>query len=253
VARPVFTDTGDLAEFVGTMLDITDRKAEEHTQQELRRRLVVAQEDERRRIALEMHDQFGQELSLLALKLSGLKRDCGRRTRLGEELAGLEAIARQLDTDLELIVSRLRPSALDDLGLMPALTNYVRRWAEHFDVRAELHATDVDSGRLTNEMEIALYRIALEALNNIAKHAQATNVAVLLDGRFDRVSLIIEDDGVGFDLEQPAGTRHTFGVLGMRERATLLGGTLDIESRPGKGTTVAVRIPVQPPAYGTQV
>ena len=92
-------------------------------------------------------------------------------------------------------------------------------------------------------MEIALYRIAQEALNNVVKHAHASNVAVLLDMRSDRASLIVEDDGAGFDLECPTGPRQRFGLNGMRERATLAGGTLELESVPGKGTTVVARIP----------
>jgi signal transduction histidine kinase len=192
-----------------------------------------------------MHDQFGQQLSALVLKLSTLKRECGRRTALGEQLASLEAMTRQLDTDLELIVSRLHPPALDDLGMVPALTNYVKRWSEHFDIHADVHAFGMEPGRLTDEIDTALYRIAQEALNNVAKHAQADHVAVLLDGRPDRVSLIVEDNGVGFDVAHPAGARQRFGIIGMRERATVLGGTLDVESHPGRGATVVARIPVR--------
>ena len=92
----------------------------------------------------------------------------------------------------------------------------------------------MEPGRLTDEIDTALYRITQEALNNVAKHAQAEHVAILLDGRLDRVSLIVEDDGIGFDV-QSVGPRQRFGVVGMRERATLLGGTLDIESRSGQG------------------
>jgi signal transduction histidine kinase len=182
-------------------------------------------------------------LSSLVLKISALTRDRGRRTNLGEQLASLEAITRQLDTDLDLIVSRLRPPALDDLGLVAALTNYVTRWSAHFDVHADLHAIGIQRGPLTDEIDTALYRIAQEALNNVAKHARAANVAILLDGRSDRVSLIVEDDGIGVDVES-VGSHHRFGVVGMRERAKLLGGTLDIESQSGKGTTVVARIPV---------
>jgi PAS domain S-box-containing protein len=242
LGRPLVNESGDL-EFVGSAVDVTERKEEELVSRELLRRLVDAQEGEQRRIALEMHDQFGQQLSALVLKISQLKRERGRRTSLGEQLASLEAIARQLDTDLDLIVSRLRPPALDDLGLVAALTNYVKRWSAHFDIRADLHATGIAPGQLTDEIETALYRIAQEGLNNVAKHAQAAHVAILLDGRSDRVSLIVEDDGIGVDVEA-AGSRDRFGVVGMRERAKLLGGTLDIESQPGKGMTVVARIPV---------
>ncbi len=243
---PVFDDAGELSEYVGTVMDITDRKESERVRAELLRRLVGAQEDERRRIAIEMHDQFGQQLSALVLQLAGLRREQGQRTNLGQQLASLEEITRRLDTDLELIVWRLRPPSLDDLGLIAALAHYVERWSEHFGVRAELQSSGMEAGGVIEEIDTALYRIAQEALNNVAKHAQAKSVAVHLDRRADRVSLIVEDDGIGFQAEQRMGARQRFGLVGMRERATLLGGTLDIESRPGNGTTVAVRIPIPP-------
>jgi signal transduction histidine kinase len=190
-----------------------------------------------------MHDEFGQQLSALAMKLSALKRDCDRRTNLRAELGALETMTRQLDMDLELVVSRLRPPDLDELGLTTAFAHYVKRWSDTTGVRAEWHATGVRSGHLTGEMEIALYRIAQEALNNVAKHAHASNVSVLFDVRSDRASLIIEDDGAGFDVEYLTGVRQKFGLDGMRERAALAGGTLDLESVPGNGTTVVARIP----------
>jgi signal transduction histidine kinase len=182
-------------------------------------------------------------LSALTLKLATLRRDRGRRTRFGEELAPLERIATQLGADLDLLVSRLRPPALDDLGLLAALDEYIRRWSEEVGVDAELHAKGLEAGGLSSDAETALYRIVQEALNNVVKHSRAKHVALLLDQSADRVSLIIEDDGVGFDTEQRFPS-HRFGVMGMRERTALLAGTFDIESTPGRGTTVAVRIPL---------
>lgn len=249
---PTFDESGAVAEYVGTIMDITERKEADEERARLRRQVVQAQEDERRRIALEMHDQFGQQLSALALKLSALRRDCDRRTNLGTELGSLEAMTRQMDTDLELIVSRLRPPALDDLGLVAALTNYVGQWSEHFNIHAEVHASGIDRDLLTDEIDTALYRITQEALTNVGKHAQASNVAILLDGRSDRVSLIVEDDGVGFEVE-PTGPRQCFGIIGMRERASLLGGTIDIESRRGEGATVVARIPLPSESVRTSI
>jgi signal transduction histidine kinase len=230
--------------FVGLVQDITQRKKSETEREELMRRLINAQEIERRRIALEMHDQFGQQLSALTLKLSALRRQRGKRTNLIEELAPLEMIARQLNADLDVLVSRLRPPSLDDLGLIAALENYIKQWSDQSDVQANFHTSGLEAGGLTGEVETALYRIVQEALNNIAKHARAGAAAILLDRRIDRVSLIIEDDGVGFDVEGQLRQHRRFGVTGMLERAMLLGGTFDIESNPGAGTTVAVRIPV---------
>jgi PAS domain S-box-containing protein len=244
LAHPVLNESGDVTEYVGTMMDVTERRKIDEERAGLLRQIVQAQEDERRRIALEMHDQFGQQLSALVLKLSALRRERGRRKVLGQQLASLEAMTRQLDSDLELIVSRLRPPALDDLGLVAALTNYLKRWSQHFEIQADIHASGAQPDRLSSEIDTALYRVMQEALNNVAKHARAGHVAILLDWRPDRVSLIVEDDGIGFDVQQPVGSRQRFGVVGMRDRATLLGGTLDIESQPGKGTTVVARIPM---------
>jgi PAS domain S-box-containing protein len=247
VGRPRVGQTGDLTEeYIGTIVDITDRKNDEAERRDLQRRLAISQEDERRRIARDLHDEFGQQLSALALRLAELKRDVGRRSALAEQLAALEALTRQLDHELEQIIWRLRPTALDDLGLVAALENYVTQWAAMSGVECALHANGVEMGGMTSEIETALYRIGQEALNNVAKHAQARNATVLLDRTVGRVSLIVEDDGIGFDVVQQLGVRQRFGVTGMRERALLLGGEFDIESTSGKGTTVVARIPVPP-------
>ncbi len=145
------------------------------------------------------------------------------------------------------MVWEMRPTALDDLGLLAALSSYIQNWAQHLGVPVQFHAIGMDKFRLTPEIETALYRIAQEALNNIAKHAQAAHVAIVLERRADQVSLIVEDDGVGFDLQQEFGVDDKgLGLIGMRERATLVGGTLEIESQPNDGATVVVRIPVPP-------
>lgn len=231
------------SDFVVLVQHLSQGRQHEAERLELIRRLMDLEESQRRRIARELHDQFGQQLSALMLKLATLRRDRGRRTQFSEQLEPLERIAKQLGADLDLLVSRLRPPSLDDLGLMAALDQYVRHWSEEFGVHAELHAKGLEAGGLSNDTETALYRIVQEALNNVVKHSQATNVAILLDQSADRVSLIIEDDGVGFNVDQRFQA-HRFGITGMRERTALLAGTFDIESSPGHGTTVAVRIPL---------
>jgi signal transduction histidine kinase len=144
---------------------------------------------------------------------------------------------------VDFIVWQLRPTALDDLGLAAALADYVNTWSAHFGVGAELHQRGMEPGRLTDEIETAIYRILQEALNNIAKHAAARHVDILLEGRSDHVSLIVEDDGAGIDEKTVGSGDRRLGVIGMRERAALVGGTLDIESHHGHGTTVIARIP----------
>jgi PAS domain S-box-containing protein len=224
--------------------EMQERERAERARTELLSRLVFAQEDERRRIAREMHDQFGEQLTALGLGIRALKDSCGSDTRLAPQVNALERVAQQLDQDVDHLVWELRPTALDDLGLRAALANYVQDWSLRAGVRADLHTTGLTSARLTSEVETTFYRIAQEALNNIAKHARAENVDVILERRPDYVSLIIEDDGVGFD--QPgAGSPHQgFGLLGMQERAALVGATVQIESAAGEGTAVIVRMPM---------
>jgi len=133
---------------------------------------------------------------------------------------------------------------LDDLGLRAALANYLHEWSDRAGIIAELHTSGLMDERLSSEVETALYRIAQEALNNAAKHSRARRVGVILERRPDCVLLIVEDDGVGFEPDDTPDRRHGFGLVGMQERATLVGATLQIESTPGKGTTILVRMAV---------
>ncbi|MDQ3134504.1 MAG: PAS domain S-box protein, partial [Acidobacteriota bacterium] len=231
--------------------EVRERRRIEGERVELLRRIVFAHEDERRRIAREMHDQFGQQLTVLKLKLDALKGDCGEQTKLCEQLEALQTIAEQLDADVGHLAWEMRPTALDDLGLEAALSSYVQNWSQHFGVPVQLHASGMNKERLTPEIETTLYRVAQEALNNIAKHAEAKSVAVVLERRAGQVLLFIEDDGIGFDLQHAFGADDKgLGLIGMRERAALVGGTVEIESQPNGGATVAVRI-AAPPAPET--
>jgi PAS domain S-box-containing protein len=242
---PVRRDAGGpVVRIVGTHFDLTQRhqRESERARTELLARMVFVQEDERRRIARDMHDQFGEHLTALSMEIASLKDLCGTRTDLAARALTLDAIAERLDQDVEQLVWRLRPTALDDLGLRAALTNYVQEWSGRHGVAAEVHTSGLLDDRLASEVETALYRIAQEALNNVAKHARAQRVEVLLERRPDCVLLIIEDDGVGFDVAKAAGGRHGFGLAGMQERAALVGANLEIETTPGQGTTILVRM-----------
>ena len=151
---------------------------------------------------------------------------------------------QRLDRDVDELVWQLRPTALDDLGLRAALANYIQEWAERSNVAAELHTSGLLDDRLAPEVETALYRIAQEALNNVAKHSRARRVEVILERRPDCVLLIVEDDGVGFADTDGDKERRGYGLVGMQERAALVGASLQIESTPGKGTTILVRMAV---------
>ena len=246
---------GPVVRIVGTHFDLTERRQNEEARErerserartELLGRLVFAQEDERRRIAREMHDQFGEQLTALGLRIRMLKEAVDGRDDLTAQVEALEQVAQQLDSDVDQLVWELRPTALDDLGLRAALANYVQDWSTRVSIPAELHTAGLTTDRLGSEIETTLYRIAQEALNNIAKHARAGHVEIILERRQNHVSLVVEDDGVGFDLGGVDADRRGFGLLGMQERAALVGATLHIESAPGEGTTILVRMPTTP-------
>jgi PAS domain S-box-containing protein len=228
--------------------EMGERERAERARTELLGRLVFAQEDERRRIAREMHDQFGEQLTALGHRIAALKDAIGDRSDLQGPVEALEVVARQLDRDVDHLVWELRPTALDDLGLQAALSNYVQNWSKRSRISAELQMSGLLDDRLPSEAETTLYRIAQEALTNVAKHSRAGNVGVILERRADHVLLIVEDDGVGFEAGDAEGAGRGFGLLGMQERASLVGATLQIESAVGKGTTILVRMAAASPA-----
>jgi PAS domain S-box-containing protein len=235
---------GPVVRIVGTHFYLTERRQAEaeRARTELLSRLVFAQEDERRRIAREMHDQFGEQLTALSRGIGALKDATASSPHIAELVDALGRVARQIDRDVDQLVWELRPTALDDLGLRAALANYVQDWSRRVDIPAELHTTGLLDERLASEAETTLYRIAQEALTNVAKHAQAKRVDVILERQADSVLLIVEDDGVGFDPDADGAAGGGFGLLGMQERAALVGATVEIESTAGKGTTVFLRM-----------
>jgi two-component system CheB/CheR fusion protein len=209
-------------------------------------RLVQTQEDERRRIARDLHDHLGQQLTALRLKIEGLKANYGTEPAIIKALDDAQAQAKKIDDDVSFMTWELRPTALDNLGLRNALGNFVNEWSKNYHIRAEFHTARVRRLRLSPETEINLYRIAQEALNNVLKHAKANKVDVMLEfGKRDLV-LMIEDNGRGFDQKAVSNGKKKggLGLIGMRERATMLGGALEIETARSKGTTIIVRVPV---------
>jgi PAS domain S-box-containing protein len=238
-------------------LSLTKEIAERVTAQEraraLLRRLVTVQEDERRRIARDLHDHLGQQLTALQLNLASHRESCGGDAERGREIEQIEALARAIDAEVDFLAWELRPAALDTLGLATALENFVRQWSDHTGVEAEFHAAGLKDAGLPPAAEINLYRIAQEALNNISKHAAARRVSVILERRDGLTTLVVEDDGRGFTTDGqtvPRADGGGLGLIGMQERAALVGGKFDIESSPGKGTTVYASVPDAPPEGG---
>ena len=203
------------------------------------RRVVDAQELERRRLARELHDETGQVLTSILLGLKGveeaLPEDASRTA-----VAGLRELVVGTLQDVRRLAVELRPKALDDFGLVPALERLTINFAEQTGITVDFEAALPE--RLPGEVETALYRIVQESLTNVVKHARARNVTVVLTRRGTAVTAVVEDDGQGFDPEQ---TRDDgFGLVGMRERLSLLDGRLEIESSPAGGTTIAVEVPL---------
>ena len=228
--------------------EIRERTAAEARIKMLLERLVGAQEEERRRIARNLHDHLGQQLTALRLTLDALRNEAAMPDALRQRVALVEGIVSKIDRDVDLLAWDLRPATLDDVGLPAALSELVRQWTTVSEVPAEFHQSTPGEFRLAPDSESNVYRIVQEALNNIAKHAGATQVSVLIEHRGDEMAVIIEDNGRGFDPDRILKSRErhaVMGLLGMRERAALIDGEVQIESRPGQGTTVFVRVPVK--------
>jgi signal transduction histidine kinase len=205
------------------------------------RRVVEAQELERRRLARELHDETGQALTSVLLGLRALE-DAQTEEDLRDAAASVRELVVGTLHDVRRLAVELRPKALDDFGLMPALERLTETFAEQTGIATELQATFADE-RLPTEVETALYRIVQESLTNVVKHARASSVSILITRKDGSVAAVIEDDGVGFapDDAEVGGV----GLLGMRERVSLLDGRVEIESRPNEGTTVVVEVPLR--------
>ena len=224
--------------------EIGIREAAEADRRELLRRLGTAQEDERRRIARNLHDQMGQLLTALGLGLKALDNATPDPSPARPHLARLRELTDRIGREFHQLALDLRPTALDDLGLQTALANYAEAWAERSGVEVDFESAGPDTARLPEAAETALYRVVQEALTNVLRHAGARRVSLVLQWSPRQAVVVVEDDGVGFDAESVTAPAGRLGLLGMRERVALVGGTLTIESSPGRGTTIIACVPL---------
>jgi signal transduction histidine kinase len=218
----------------------------------LQRRIVSAQEDERGRIARNLHEQVAQRLTAVRLALQSPEERLQPAGIDGEQVQKALSMIEKIEDELDFLAWGLQPMALDEHGLATALQNFVREWSDHYDIPVEYRADTRLPGMLSRDAEAAFYRVTQEALDNVLKHAHASRVDVLVEARGDSVRLVVEDNGVGF---QPGASdvsrdRGHHGIAGMHEWASLIGGTLQIESQPGRGTSVYLESPADTTAGG---
>jgi signal transduction histidine kinase len=208
---------------------------------ELSGHLLKAQEEERKRISRELHDETGQALMVIRLYLGMLESTVTGRAPKAKIHELLEVVDRTIE-GIRRIIARLSPLVLQELGMVAAIRKEAKDLARNTGVKTRVMLAD-DVGRLAPEVETAIYRVVQEALHNVAKHAQAKNVCVQVTRESSSVRVIVEDDGVGIANGSPTPQRRTFGLAGMKERIGALGGTIRVHSRKGQGTRVTVTVP----------
>ena len=226
--------------------EIEERRRLETIRGQLIRQLVSAQEEERRRVARELHDSLGQHLAALGVTLASVARRTGVCPDIDEDVGRLQTLARTIDEEVDRLAAELRPAALDDLGLDDALHRHVRAWAEDTGVPTDIHTRGLDR-RLPEAVETTVYRVVQEALTNVRKHARAGRASVVVEFRDGDLIAIVEDDGIGFqreDADAAGDPGRQLGLTTMRERAALVGGRIQIESTAGLGSTVFLRVPI---------
>jgi len=214
----------------------------ERYQNKLTNYVIQAQEEERKRIARELHDGLGQFLYSILVGLNVVGQG-PLSDPIRQHVTDLLQMTSKAMEEVKRMALELRPSALDDLGLLPALRSLMKRVEKSFDIHVEL-LVQGERRRYSAAIETALYRIVQEAMTNTAKYARASQLGIVFEDREKELVVTIVDDGIGFDVEKTLHTGKGLGVFGMKERAQLLGGTVNIRSAPGEGTTVIVRIPV---------
>lgn len=209
--------------------------------------LITAQEEERKKLSMELHDSISQDLTATRMMLEQTLMGYKKEGKI--KLVQLEDSLRQLEhiiVELRNIISGLRPPSLDDLGLISTLCLAAQQFSARFGIKV-IRNLDVSEHQIPEQYKINIYRIVQEALHNVAKHAQASEVRLSLTADGSRLELIIADNGLGFDVQkvlQKPVRKRGFGLASIRERVTMTGGTCSFESRPGKGTTVRIQFPI---------
>ncbi len=210
------------------------------------RRTVLEQEAERQRIARELHDSLGQYLTVMRLDLDGIGREAEASEPIRQRVTKLKNLTNEVGQEVNQLAWDIRPTALDDLGLQLAFEQFLEQWSERSSLDFDVHLA-LSHRRLPPAIETTLYRVLQEAVRNVVKHAEAKQVGIILEGSQSEVRLIIEDDGKGFAWDMIGGTAaqsDRLGLIGMRERLALVGGSLEVETAVGAGTTLLIHVPL---------
>jgi PAS domain S-box-containing protein len=235
--------SGEPRYFVGEVLDITERKLAEEALSSVSRRLIEAQEEERARIARELHDDLGQRMAILQIGLEQLSRDTlGLSSKNRQELRDMTRVSMEVSSSIHLLSHQLHPFKLDTLGLITSLRGLCNEFSPQHNLQVQFVHHDVPAVT-SKDITLCLFRIAQEALRNVVKHSGAAEAKVELSGHGDRIDLCISDSGAGFNPKSAEGGAG-LGLISMRERLRLVGGQLSVESEPTQGTRVRVRVPL---------
>jgi PAS domain S-box-containing protein len=235
---------GERTTFTVIVRDISDRLMTEHQLQSLTTQLMTAQEEERRRIAQELHDDINQRLALLAIDMGRVESDPAVTTHQAKEIT--RSLAQRLaviSDDVRRMAYQFHPSILDDLGLTAALTQLANEWSVKTGIKVVVVQEEI-ADPLPRNIASCLYRVTQESLANITKHAKAARAEIELTCGGQEITLSIYDSGVGFDLKEIQARHRGLGLVNMRERVRSVGGHFDIQSEPGRGTHITVQIPL---------
>lgn len=224
--------------------DRRKRKQRSEDQQQVREKIIFAQEIERKRWALEVHDRLTQSLIDIHWRLQAYRRKLTQDPQKAQQdMDEIENLVEESITEARGLIDELRPSVLDDMGLATAVKKYSRRTEKGNSLSVRL-LVDEELGRIPSDVEIAAYRIIQEALTNVRRHAKTSHVQVEIRKKEDNLIVRISDEGCGFDIEAVNAEGDNWGLVGMQERAKAVDGSLGLRSKPGKGTTISLKIPI---------
>lgn len=252
-AAPLRDSVGRRYALVVLARDVTERRQAEATRRRLLDQVLRAQEEERKRIARELHDGIGQSLTTLFVGMHTVAQ-AATLEEAQQQAKRMATVAAATLDEVRRMSQNLRPAVLDDLGLHAALERFLANYTSLHGIEVDLLAPDLARSRLDSAIETSLYRVVQEALTNVARHAQARSVNIVLTRDARSIQAIIEDDGKGFDPAEVPGPEQGgshMGLTGMGERVQLLGGTIKIESSAGNGTTIYIQIPLSEKAHAT--